>query len=625
MKKFLSVILSLLICFSSMSIVALAESSMDIIVDEVEVQYGATEATVNIKIPNNPGIALLGFNVDYDTSAMTLESATLGDIFTGDLDCNISAVPFVFNVYTGSSNKTSSGTLVTLKFNLKDKCPIGKYTIELKNVEALNIDENPVEYEVKNGYVNVKAKEMTGLSFEDKTYTYDATEKSLVVNGVPSGATVSYTSNDTTENRAKNVGTYTIYATVTKEGYNTWSKSAVLKINPKNLTVSGITVENKTYDGTTNATVKGGSLSGKVAGDDVDAIFPTTGTFANANVGKNVVVSIDNIVLNGNNKDNYTLTQPTGLKANITKAPISVKADDITIIQGATIPALTYTITSGQLFGADEITGSLATAAIGSDLGTFNITKGTLAVPSNYDLTFTKGTLTVVDKTPQNITVSDITEKTYGDSPFVVTATPDSTSQLAEFTFESSNTDVAEIATDGTVTIKAAGETDITVKQAGNEEFATFTKTQKLIVNKKAITIASINGDEKTAVLEGVLAEDTDVTLDYNKLNIEVAEAASETTSNVTFTNFVLIGNDATNYTITTESVSSVISNENMVTVTITADKGTATGAAKYIKGSSVTVSITPNTGYSFRGWYVNDTSVSTAKTYTFTATNAKA
>jgi len=781
-KRILSVLVSIIMILSMLPTFTFAATGISVTAANTEIYQGTTTAKVEIKVSENPGIAYLSFKVGYDLGKMSLTSVeTSSDVFASAdfIAGDTSANPYSVLAANYSKNTSNNGKIITLNFNVNANCPAGTYDISLSAAEAYTIEEDPVDVNLVNGSVKVSQKPVTGITFTDTEFIYNGTEKQITVKGtLPTGATVDYTANKGTD-----AGTYNATAVVKANGYEDLTLNAKMTIKPKNLTVSGLLAENKTYDGTTSAVISGGTLNGKISGDDVSASFPSTGTFASANVGSNVAVSIANITLAGNDKDNYTLTQPAGLKANITKAPISIKANDVTIIKGATIPTLSYTITSGQLFGSDKITGAPATAANGTKLGTFDITKGSLAVSSNYSLTFTKGKLTVVDKTPQNITVSDITEKTYGDSSFVVTATPDATSQLAEFTFESSNTDVAEIAADGTVTIKAAGKTNITVNQAGNEtyaafsktqelvvkkapitinadaktkkigasdpeltyqfvgqlvngdsitgsltrksgeeigqydiligtlainnnyditynkaifeivdktpqniavsditektygdssftvtatpdvtsqlteftfessntdvaeiaadgtvtiktagetdikvmqagnnEYAAFEKTQKLVVNKKAITVTSINGDEKTSVLEGVLAEDTAVTLDYDKLNIEVTEAASETTSNVIFTNFVLTGDKAANYTVTTESVAAIMSDENIVTITITADNGTATGAGKYIKGSKLSVTATPNSKYKFGGWYVNDTSVSSESTYSFTA-----
>lgn len=306
----------------------------------------------------------------------------------------------------------------------------------------------------------------------------------------------------------------------------------------------------------------------------------------------------------------------------INPADITVRANDKQMVKGGAIPKLDYAII-GELYGNDKITGELKVNTDGKTVGDFDITQGTLAVSSNYKLTFEKGKLSVADKTPQNIMVADFGEKTYGDAAFAVSVTADAAANLTNYTFESDNTDVAEIAADGTITIKAAGEANITVKEPGNDEYAPFEKTVKLVVKKKAVTVTSVDIENKTAVLDGVLAEDAEnATLDFDKITIEQGEAVDETTSNITLKNFVLKGDKAANYEITTETLPGTTANDNIVDVTIAAENGVITGAAKYIKGSSVTVTAAANSGYRFTGWYVDGEAVSTESTYTFTADN---
>lgn len=59
---------------------------------------------------------------------------------------------------------------------------------------------------------------------------------------------------------------------------------------------------------------------------------------------------------------------------------------------------------------------------------------------------------------------------------------------------------------------------------------------------------------------------------------------------------------------------------ENTVTVTVSAKNGTATGGGDYYKGSSVTVTAKPNEGYEFNGWYHGDNRVTKNTSYTFKA-----
>jgi trimeric autotransporter adhesin len=97
-------------------------------------------------------------------------------------------------------------------------------------------------------------------------------------------------------------------------------------ITPAVLTVTGITADNKPYDGGTNATIHTGSasLQGIIAGDDVSMdVSGASGAFTNASVGDGKTVQISGITVSGASTNNYILTQPA-TTANITKAELTV-------------------------------------------------------------------------------------------------------------------------------------------------------------------------------------------------------------------------------------------------------------------------------------------------------------
>ena len=97
-------------------------------------------------------------------------------------------------------------------------------------------------------------------------------------------------------------------------------------ITPKALTVSGVTANNKTYDGTTadSLNVGGATLNGKVGSDDVSLSTSASGTFSQSDVGSNLAVTVNGFGLTGADAGNYTVVQPTGLLANITQAMLTV-------------------------------------------------------------------------------------------------------------------------------------------------------------------------------------------------------------------------------------------------------------------------------------------------------------
>ena len=92
-------------------------------------------------------------------------------------------------------------------------------------------------------------------------------------------------------------------------------------IQRANVTISGITAQDKVYDGTDTAELTGGTLKGVAEGDNVQLdMTGVTAKFADKAVGTNKAVTVTgSFRLTGEGAYKYTLTQPTlDLKANIT-------------------------------------------------------------------------------------------------------------------------------------------------------------------------------------------------------------------------------------------------------------------------------------------------------------------
>ena len=131
-------------------------------------------------------------------------------------------------------------------------------------------------------------------------------------------------------------------------------------ISPAVLTVSGTTVGNKVYDGTTVAALTG-TLSG-VIGSDAVTLLPA-GNFGSKDVGTGVPVTAAD-TLSGAKAFDYTLTQPTGLTANITPLAITVSATGVDkIYDGGLNDAAT--LTSAGLIAGDTVFFSDTSAVFG--------------------------------------------------------------------------------------------------------------------------------------------------------------------------------------------------------------------------------------------------------------------
>ena len=91
------------------------------------------------------------------------------------------------------------------------------------------------------------------------------------------------------------------------QNYYVDTQGLVGEITPKTLTIQGLKISTKTYDGTTKATFESvGKLVGVVKGDLV-ALGNCTATFEDSKVGKNKKVTLSNVCLVGRDKNNYQL------------------------------------------------------------------------------------------------------------------------------------------------------------------------------------------------------------------------------------------------------------------------------------------------------------------------------
>jgi uncharacterized protein (TIGR02145 family) len=181
--------------------------------------------------------------------------------------------------------------------------------------------------------VNITAKPLTitGASVMDKTY--DGTTTATITGATLSGKVGSEAvtlSVGTATFANKNVGTGksvtvtgSALAGADASNYTLTEISGITAtIAQKPLTVTGAIASDKVYDGTTTATITGGTLSDIVS---LDAVTLTVGTatFADKNVGTGKSVTVTGSALGGADAGNYTLTEISGLTANITPATLT--------------------------------------------------------------------------------------------------------------------------------------------------------------------------------------------------------------------------------------------------------------------------------------------------------------
>ncbi|MBP5315605.1 MAG: hypothetical protein J6Y87_07045 [Muribaculaceae bacterium] len=121
-----------------------------------------------------------------------------------------------------------------------------------------------------------------------------------------------------------------VYA-LNQNGYVFVSDTLDIPISPLTLTVTGVTVEDKVYDGTTDAKVSGEpKIEGVCKDDDVTLKGTLTAEFENAEVGKKKKIVLSGLTLEGDSAVlvNYKLVMPE-ISATITAAESSSSAESI--------------------------------------------------------------------------------------------------------------------------------------------------------------------------------------------------------------------------------------------------------------------------------------------------------
>jgi hypothetical protein len=233
-----------------------------------------------------------------------------------------------------------------------------------------------------------------------------------------------------------------------------------------------------------------GSIQGVVFPDAVTLTVDSSAT-ATSNVGTYPIVPHANAAAGV--LANYDV-QATSGTLTITKKSITVKADDKTKVYGEADPALTVTVPTGALESGDSLSGGLERES-GNNVGSYQISKGSLSAGGNYDLTLTPGTFTITKKAA-TLTADDMS-KVYGSADPALTTTDGGfvAGDLGsgKITFSASRT-AGESVAGGPYTITPSAS-DGATSLLGNYDL-TY-KNGQLTITKKA---ASLTADDKSKV-----------------------------------------------------------------------------------------------------------------------------
>ena len=337
-------------------------------------------------------------------------------------------------VYPGDNVTLTGGTASFSDPNVGVGKIVTVSGLSLLGTSALNYTVNPVAMTT----ASISPKPLTGsVKVNAKVYdgTTTATIKSTSLSGVMTGDTVSYVPgsvafNDPNAGASKPVTASNMKLSGTSAGNYTVNSIATTtaSITPKTLT-GVITVSDKVYDRTVNATILSRSVKGLISGDDVSCNGGSA-SFTSASVGTGKTVNITGLTISGASASNYTITSTATSKASITPLKLTGNITVANKVYDATVKATISGRTLTGILAGDSVTYSGGTATFADvyadTLKTVTATGLYLSGPSkaNYSVNTSatafasinkkllSGTVVVANKVYDGTTAATITSRT---------------------------------------------------------------------------------------------------------------------------------------------------------------------------------------------------------------------
>ena len=421
--------------------------------------------------------------------------------------------------YTGEPQElivAGEGTNGEMQYKVGDK---GTYSTTIPT--GTNADDYTVYYKVvgtsnqfddsEEGSIIVKiAKAKLTVTAEDNKIVFgdEEPEYSVAYEGFVNKETASVLGGKLAftcgYKKGSNAGTYPITPSgLTSDNYEITFAKGTLTVEKGDITVTAPkAVDGLVYTGTAQALITAGSADGgeiqySLDGKNYDKAIPT-GTDAKEHTVYYTVVA----------DGNHNAVEAKTVSATIAKARLFVKANDMTITQGAEAPE--YTVTYDGFVNdesASVLGGELAFNCEyrqGADAGTYTIMPEGLT-SSNYDIVYDKGTLTVEKKEEPAKENNTGIAFTSADVKAVIgeaIALPKLQNPYnLPIEWLSSNIKVATVDQEGMVTIVGPGVAEIWAVFKGNNLFESVSAMYLLTVIQKMDTGIAFPVSEIKAVL----------------------------------------------------------------------------------------------------------------------------
>lgn len=360
-----------------------------------------------------------------NSASVSIEGWTYGDTPNNPTTTADFGADTAIYTYSNAKEGTYSGTVPT---------NAGTYYVKAAISGTSNYagtESEPVEF--------VIAKKEAILAWSNTALTYNGQKQkpTATVTNLETNDTCTVTVDGAKKDSNAKSGEASYTATANALGNSNYklpeNKTQSFTIAQAVIKVSGITAKDKTYDQSADAELDLGAvvLAGKVENDNIDV--SAKGQFADANAGMFKKVTISDLTLIGDDKDNYILAeeQQTEAEASIRAKYVKVQAINSSKIYGQADPTLEYT--AEDLLPGDSYTGELRRDR-GENVGTYGISQGGLTAGNNYSIEFTTALFTITQATVNNVE-AEIEGWTYGDTPNAPKATATFGQETATFTY----------------------------------------------------------------------------------------------------------------------------------------------------------------------------------------------
>jgi hypothetical protein len=337
------------------------------------------------------GSGLNNYTISYSNGTLSVGKAALTIKASDRTKTYGDAINFAGTEFTttGLVNGDAVSSVTLTSSGASASAVVGTYPIVSSAALGIKLENYTVSY--VNGNLTI-ARAGLIIKADNKSKAYGDVIPVLTVtySGLVNGdlAPATPPTITTTATAASPVGTYPITAfNAVDVNYNISYVGANLTITTKSITATAAP-KTKVY----------GDADPVLTYTFAPALIGTdafTGSLTRA-TGENVgpyAISKGTLALSSN----YSLSF-VGANLTITPRPITVTADAKSKEMGTADPALTYKITSGNLAFTDAFSGSLSRDP-GETVGTYLIRQGTLALNSNYNLTFVGANFTITVKT----------------------------------------------------------------------------------------------------------------------------------------------------------------------------------------------------------------------------------